>query len=71
MDASSSDEFEVEDVSQAKQKGLPFSKKQSEVLESFRGMTGWGKAHLSGIEMALSSTGLALQVLYFLPFFIS
>ena len=37
MDASSSDEFEVEDVSQAKQKGLPFSKKQSEVLESFRG----------------------------------
>ena len=44
------------------QSGKPFPKDVTEKLEALyrRGMTGWGKAHESDINLAIASTGLKL-----------
>ena len=43
--------------------GKPFPKDVTEKLEAFysRGMNGWGKAHKSEIDVAMTSTGLKLS----------
>ena len=43
--------------------GKPFPKDVTEKLEAFysRGMDGWGKAHESEIDVAMTSTGLKLS----------
>ena len=63
-EASGSSDCNDRDVSMdvCVQSGKPFPKDVTEKLEALyqRGMTGWGKAHESDINLAIASTGLKL-----------